>query len=91
MIKEEKEIILHYAKKFKVSSISLFGLALKNENYNDINLGIDGIDRINPGLFFKFYGKLSLNLLSKPVDLIDLSERSLFSQLIKEMGVKHHG
>jgi len=41
-------------------------------------------------LFFKFYGEL-YKLLSKPVDLIDLSTRSLFNDLVEENGVRIYG
>jgi hypothetical protein len=43
-----------------------------------------------PNVFFKFYGELMRNL-SKPVDLVDLSGKSLFNQIIGEKGVKIYG
>jgi len=80
----EKEIIIKCAKKFNVSLIYLFGSAVSSKEYNDIDLAIKGI---KPELFFKFYGEL-LNNLNLPVDLIDLSDESLFNQIIQEKGVK---
>lgn len=81
--KKEKEIIIKCAKKYKVSSIYLFGSSLnKDSEYNDIDLAIKGI---KPEVFFKFYGELLRNL-SKPVDLVDLSKKSLFNQIIEEKG-----
>ncbi len=88
MISEkEKRIIILYAKKYNVYSIYLFGSSLNKSNYNDIDLAVQGI---KPEVFFKFYGELLRNL-SKPVDLVDLSEESLFNQIIKERGIKIYG
>ncbi len=80
----EKEIIIQFAKKYKVSSIFLFGSSLYEKKYNDIDLAVKGL---KPELFFKFYGELIRNL-PKPVDLIDLSEKTLFTQMIEETAVK---
>ncbi len=85
MISEsEREIIIRCAKKYKVSSIYLFGSALETSEYNDIDIAVKGL---KPELFFKFYGELLRNL-TKPIDLVDLSEKSLFTQIIEERGVK---
>ena len=85
---EDLNIISFYAKKYKVQAVYLFGSMLENMNQaNDIDLAVHGIQ---PRLFFKFYGKL-LRHLSKPVDLIDLSLESLFTQLVKEDGIKIYG
>jgi len=86
--KREKESIIRCAEKYKVSSIYLFGSSLdRNSEYNDIDLAVKGI---KPEVFFKFYGEL-LRSLSKPVDLVDLSKKSLFNQIIEEKGVKIYG
>lgn len=85
---EDLDTISFYAKKYKVQAVYLFGSMLDNTNQaNDIDLAVRGI---HPRLFFKFYGKL-LRHLSKPVDLVDLSLESLFTQLIKEEGIKIYG
>lgn len=84
----EKKIILQCAKKYNVSYILLFGSSIeKNDSANDIDLGVRGIE---PKLFFKFYAEL-VKQLSKPVDLVDLSQKSLFNDLIEETGVKIYG
>lgn len=84
----DKQIITHCAKKYKVSSIYLFGSSLdKGGEPNDIDLAVEGI---RPNVFFKFYGELMRNL-SKPVDLVDLSRKSLFNQIIEEKRVKIYG
>lgn len=89
MISErDKGIITQCAKKYKVSTIYLFGSSLdSNSGYNDIDLAVKGI---KPEVFFKFYGEL-LRSLSKSVDLVDLSQKSLFNQIIEEKGVKIYG
>ncbi|MFX1298114.1 MAG: nucleotidyltransferase family protein [Promethearchaeota archaeon] len=80
----EREIIIRCARKYKVSKVYLFGSAVDNSEYNDIDLAVEGIE---PESFFKFYGEL-IRKLTKPVDLIDLSEKSLFNQIIAKRGVK---
>lgn len=84
----DKEIILQYAKKYNVSSIILFGSSIsKAQESNDIDIGVKGID---PRLFFKFYAELFKHL-SKPVDLVDLSKKSVFNELVEENGVRIYG
>ncbi len=84
----EKDIILQCAKKFEVSTVILFGSSLGDEqNANDIDLGVKGID---PKRFFKFYAEL-FKKLSKPVDLVDLTRKSLFNDLIEETGMRIYG
>ena len=89
MIKEmEKDIILQCAKKYNVSSIFLFGSSvMKDREANDIDIGVKGIE---PRLFFKFYAEL-FKYLPKPVDLVDLSKKTLFNDLVEENGVKIYG
>ncbi|MFH1440683.1 MAG: hypothetical protein ABIH18_01375 [Candidatus Omnitrophota bacterium] len=85
---KEKKIIVYYAKKYNVSSIILFGSSLeKHKSANDIDIGVKGV---NPRLFFKFYAEL-YKYLPKPVDLIDLSVKSLFNELVEKTGVKIYG
>ena len=84
----EKEIILQCAREYKVSSVLLFGSSVEdNPDADDIDLGVKGIEQ---KLFFKFYAKL-LKLLSKPVDLVDLTQESLFNDMVEETGVKIYG
>jgi predicted nucleotidyltransferase len=88
LTKKEKSIIIHCARKYGVSSVLLFGSSLQNKlAARDIDLAVSGI---KPGLFFKFYGEL-FKLLDKPVDLVDLSEKSLFTKLVQGEGVKIYG
>ena len=89
MISEkDKEIIIKYAKKYNVSSVILFGSSTRNDREsNDIDIGVNGIE---PGFFFDFYAELYKNL-SKPVDLIDLSKKSLFNKLVEKRGLRIYG
>lgn len=85
---QEKTIILDCAKKYNVSSLIIFGSSIKEDKeYHDIDIAVKGIE---PRLFFKFYAELFKHL-PKPVDLIDLSEKSLFTELIEETGIKIYG
>lgn len=80
----DKNLIVSIARKFNVKKLILFGSSIDPETQsNDIDLGVFGIE---PSDFFKFYGELFKNL-SKPVDLIDLSEDNLFNRLIIKKGV----
>ena len=84
---EDKKIIWLCAKKYNVSKIILFGSALEEDDPNDIDLGVKGVA---PGLFFKFYGELYMRM-PKPVDLVDLSYKSLFNDIVEETGVVIYG
>lgn len=84
----DKSIIIRCAKKYNVLSIYLFGSSLDdNIEANDIDLAVKGI---RPELFFKFYGELFRNL-SKDVDLVDISKKSLFNDIVEEKGVLIYG
>ena len=83
----EREIILKCAKKYRVSSLFLFGSSIEKKEYNDIDIGIKGI---KPNLFFKFYAELIKNL-SKNVDLVDISKKSKFTKLVENSGEKIYG
>jgi len=84
----EKETIAECARKYGARAVLLFGSALHcDRDYADIDLAVDGVD---PGLFFKFYGEL-LRHLTKPVDLVDLSERSSFTEYVARKGVRIYG
>jgi len=86
--KKDEEIIITFAKKFDVKEIYLFGSSLDQEHEaKDIDLAVRGIA---PDLFFDFYGKL-LRRLSKPLDIINLSNPSRLTKFIEAQAVKIHG
>lgn len=85
---KDKQIIIQCAQKYNVSSVILFGSSIRGDKeFNDIDIAVKGIE---PRLFFRFYAELFKNL-SKPVDLVDLSNKSLFNDLIEEDGVRIYG
>jgi uncharacterized protein len=89
MISEtDKKIIQELSKKYQVKKVLLFGSSLDPvKEGRDIDLAVDGID---PREFFDYYGDLMLKL-SKPVDLIDLSDESKFVTLVKRDGITIYG
>ena len=73
---------------YALSGIILFGSSIeKGKKSNDIDIGVKGIES---RLFFEFYADLFKHL-SKPVDLVDLSKKSLFNDLVEETGVRIYG
>jgi predicted nucleotidyltransferase len=88
MISEkDKELILRYARKYKIEKVILFGSSKDKIEARDIDLGVKGL---SPSLFFDFFWELYRDL-SKPVDIIDLSEDSLFNKIIEEEGIVIYG
>ena len=85
---QDKAIIVDIARKYNVSQVLLFGSGTDSaKKVNDIDLAVEGI---NPAEFFDFYGDLLFSL-SKPVDLIDLSNRNKFSRLVYREGIRLYG
>lgn len=84
---EEKRTISKYAKKYGIKSVLLFGSAAEGKRYNDIDLAVGGL---KPKYFFKFYADL-FKTLKKRVDLVDLSDDTAFTNLIKKTGTRIYG
>jgi predicted nucleotidyltransferase len=84
---EDKNKISQLARKYGVSQVLLFGSALSRDNFNDIDLAVQGL---KPEQFFKFYGELMF-MVSKPVDLIDLDIKNPFADLVRQEGLKIYG
>ncbi len=89
MISEsDKQEIIEVSKKYHAKRVLLFGSSLDSTRESqDIDVAVEGI---TPKDFFKYYGDLMLKL-SKPVDVIDLSESSKFTKLIQQEGVMLYG
>jgi len=84
----DKDMILRCAKRYNVEYVILFGSSTGDDiESNDVDIGVRGIE---PRLFFKFYAEL-FKRLPKPVDLVDLSRKSLFNDLVEETGVRIYG
>ncbi len=89
MISEEsKKKIVEIAKRYKASKIILFGSSAEaGIEGNDIDLAVDGV---SPSEFYRFYGDLLFGL-TKPVDIVNLSHKNKFTQMISREGVILYG
>ena len=80
----DKKIIEQLARKYRAKRVVLFGSSLSStQEYRDIDIAVEGIEEKD---FYAFYGEL-LCALSKPVDLIDLSKKTRFIELILQEGI----
>ncbi|MBN2182182.1 MAG: hypothetical protein JW715_09730 [Sedimentisphaerales bacterium] len=78
------DIIKKYAQEFSVKSVWLFGSSLKDEDSaTDIDLAVEGLA---PEKFFDFYGLLYFEM-PKPLDLIDLEQKTPIAALVREKGI----
>ena len=85
---KDKNTIIDLAKKYKISRLLLFGSSLdSNHKAHDIDLAVEGLPEEQ---FFKFYSELIFNL-SKPVDLVDISKKSKFKDLIEKESTSLYG
>jgi uncharacterized protein len=85
---KDKQEIKSIAEKYKAKKIILFGSACDPDiNNNDIDLAVEGI---SPSQFYKFYSELLFNL-SKPVDLVDLTTKNHFNDIIVSEGQLIYG
>jgi predicted nucleotidyltransferase len=86
--KDDRDSIVAIAKKYGVSRVLLFGSsALPDREGHDIDLAVQGIKAAD---FFTFYSDLIFNL-SRPVDLIDLSDSSKFHRIVEAEGIPVYG
>jgi predicted nucleotidyltransferase len=77
-------IIEETAAKYNAKRVVLFGSCLSSQGESrDIDIGVEGIAEED---FFTFYGEL-LCALSKQIDVVDLSTKSRFVELIKREGI----
>jgi predicted nucleotidyltransferase len=80
----DRRIIKEIAVKYHAKRVVLFGSSLSpDRETRDIDIGVEGVDEKD---FFTFYGEL-LFALSKPVDVVDLSTKSRFVELIRREGI----
>ena len=80
----DKNIIEQLARKYRAKRVVLFGSSLSStQEYRDIDIAVEGIEGKD---FYTFYGEL-LCTLSKPVDIIDLSKKTRFIELILREGI----
>ena len=80
----ERQTIVKMATKYHAKRVLLFGSALSpDKESSDIDIAVEGIEEKD---FFTFYGEL-MCALSRPVDVIDLSITSRFSELVNLEGM----
>lgn len=85
---QDRRDIERLAARYGARRVLLFGSgADPDAEGRDIDLGVEGI---RPGDFFRFYGELIFTL-SKPVDLVDLSDGSRFSTIVLREGIPIYG
>ena len=71
IIKRELDKIVNISKEFGAMKVLLFGSCIDNiSSAHDIDIAVSGI---NPGTFFKYYGKVSM-AVEDEVDIIDLDD-----------------
>lgn len=81
---KDKKTIHDIARKYHASRVLLFGSALSDTAESlDIDIAVEGIADKD---FYAFYGEL-LCLLSKPVDVIELSKKTKFIELVLKEGI----
>jgi len=85
MISEaDRAQIRSIAAQFGVARVLLFGSSAEpGYEGGDIDLAVEGIQ---PEDFYRFYGELVFGL-TKPVDLVDLSEPGKFADVVRREGV----
>jgi len=84
----DRQQIEAICRKYGARRALLFGSSLdSSREARDIDLAVEGV---RPHEFFRFYGELII-ALSKPVDVIDLSGRSKFLDLVRREGVPIDG
>ena len=80
----DKKTIENLARKYKAKRVLLFGSSLSpTQESRDIDIGVEGVPERD---FYTFYGELLFSL-SKPVDVVDLSRKTRFVELILREGV----
>jgi predicted nucleotidyltransferase len=89
MISEiDRNTIIQMARRYGARRVLLFGSSLNSDREaRDIDIAVDGV---SPEMFFKFYGDLIFNI-SKPVDVVDLSQPGEFTSLIRQEGISLYG
>jgi uncharacterized protein len=84
ILEQDRKIIARIAQNYRIKRLVLFGSSADPVHEGrDIDLAVEGLPAKD---FYRFYGDLLFSI-SKPVDLIDLSQDSKFTRLIRQEGV----
>lgn len=85
---QDRARIQEIAKRYEVDRVLLFGGSARDtDDARDIDLAVEGLPASR---FFSFYGEL-IRTLSKPVDLVDLSRSTKFTEMIRREGLPIYG
>ncbi len=81
---KDKMAIQAITSKYQATRVLLFGSSISDSGENnDIDIAVEGVAEKH---FFAFYGELML-ALSKAVDVVDLSAKSKFNDLVIKEGI----
>ena len=83
----DSNVIMKYARKYKLTKVSLVGSARDGTDANDMDIGVKGLAA---EAFFDFCWEVYRDL-SKPVDIIDLGQENGFTRLVEKEGLVLHG
>ena len=84
ILDQDREAITRLAEHYPITRLLLFGSSIDpTREGRDIDLAVEGLP---PQDFFRFYGDLLFSV-SKPVDLIDLSQNSKLTRQIRKEGL----
>ena len=84
ILDQDREAITRLAEHYSITRLLLFGSSIDpTREGRDIDLAVEGLP---PQDFFRFYGDLLFSV-SKPVDLIDLSQNSKLTRQIRKEGL----
>lgn len=84
----DKKTIIRISEKYQVKRVLLFGSSLDPaKESRDIDIAVEGVSAKD---FYNYYGDL-IFALSKPIDIIDISETSKFGKMIQQKGILLYG
>ena len=79
----DRDAIVSAARRHQAKRVLIFGSTLSDSgSASDIDMGVEGVP---PGRFFDFYADVMFSV-SKPVDIVDLSVTSLFTDMVRREG-----
>lgn len=85
---KDKSKIIEISQKYNISKVFLFGSSLySSTDTNDIDIAVEGLNNSD---FFKYYSELMFNL-SKPIDIVDLGNKSKINDIIYTEGLQLYG
>jgi len=88
LAESDKQTIREVSKKYHARRVLLFGSSLRpGREGRDIDIAVEGVPAKD---FYRYCGELMF-ALSKPVDVVDLSDESRLVKLIEEEGVALYG